>query len=96
MDHHGRADVVDDHDYIALFNPVAANRFTLALFAKIKSLAHLGLTGVARPEYGEDIHSIAYRERIIFFRIRENELIVVRVLHGHQEISPDDFQNIED
>jgi toxin ParE1/3/4 len=88
--------VVDDHDYIALSNPLAASRFTLAIFAKMKSVATLGLTGVARTEHGDDLHAITYLERIIFFRVRKSELIIVRVLHGHQEISPDDFQNIED
>lgn len=68
----------------------------MSIFEKMKSAANSGLTGVARPEYGDDIHSIVYRERIIFFRVGESELIVVRVMHGHQEISTDDFLNIED
>lgn len=68
----------------------------MSIFEKMKSTANLGLTGVSRSEYGDDIHSIAYRERIIFFRVRESELIVLRVMHGHQEISADDFLNIED
>ncbi|MGK9050031.1 type II toxin-antitoxin system RelE/ParE family toxin [Neorhizobium petrolearium] len=87
--------MVDDHDYIALSSPLAASRFALSIFAKVRSLAELGLTGVSRSEFGEGLRSIAYRERIIFFRIRGNELVVVRVLHGHQEISPDYFKTDE-
>lgn len=52
--------------------------------------------GVARPEHGQGLFAIAYRDRIIFFRASESELTVVRVLHGHKDISPEDFLNIKD
>ena len=88
--------MVEDHDYIQLHNPSAANRFTLDVFAKVRSLADLGLTGVDRPDCGEGIRSISYRERIIFFRVSDTALTILRVLHGHQDISPDLFTDITD
>ncbi|MGF9562430.1 type II toxin-antitoxin system RelE/ParE family toxin [Neorhizobium sp. JUb45] len=91
-----RADVVEDHDHIAFYNPVAATAFAREIFAKMRSAASLGLTGVDRSEYGEGLRSLAFRERIIFFHISETELTVVRVLHGHQDISSADFMNIRD
>ncbi|WP_046600195.1 type II toxin-antitoxin system RelE/ParE family toxin [Neorhizobium galegae] len=89
-----RADLIEDHAYISLENPPAADRFVLDIFAKVHSFAELGLTGVER-EFGTGIRSFAYRERIIFFRISETELTVLRVLHGHQNVSPDDFTTNE-
>ncbi len=56
----------------------------------------MGLTGIGRPDCGEGIRSISYRERIIFFRVSDTALTILRVLHGHQDISPDLFNDIED
>lgn len=41
------------------------------------------------------LRSITYRERVIFFRIGESDLTVLRVLHGHQDISAKDFKQEE-
>jgi len=88
--------VVEDHDHIAFYNPVAATAFARDIFTKMRTTASLGLTGVDRSEYRAGLRSLAYRERIIFFQITETELTVIRVLHGHQDISPAHFMNIED
>lgn len=88
--------MVENHDRIAFYNPAAATAFAREVFAKMRSVAGLGLTGVDRSEYGDGLRSLAYRERIIFFQISEAELTVVRVLHGHQDISIAHFMNIED
>jgi toxin ParE1/3/4 len=86
-----RADLIEDHAYIARENPFAADHFILDLYARVQSFAAAGLTGVNREEFGEEIRSMAYRERLIFFRINEIEMTVLRVLHGHQHVSSDDF-----
>jgi plasmid stabilization system protein ParE len=41
------------------------------------------------------LRSISYRERVIFFRIDETDLTVLRVLHGHQDIPASDFKQEE-
>ncbi|WP_395774825.1 type II toxin-antitoxin system RelE/ParE family toxin [Agrobacterium pusense] len=90
-----RQDVAEDHAYIAMENPAAADRLALEIFDKVESLAALGLSGVSRSSYGAGLRSIAYRGRVIFFRVNENELTVLRVLHGHQDISADHFKQEE-
>lgn len=90
-----RRDLVDDHAYIETENPPATDRLVLDIYNKIESTAALGLTGVSRSGYGVGIRSIAYRERVIFFRVSDSELTVMRVLHGHQDISADDFKQEE-
>ena len=90
-----RRDLAEDHAYIETENPLAADRFALDIFNKIESIAALGLSGVSRSGYGAGLRSIAYRERVIFFRVDENELTVLRVLHGHQDISANDFKQEE-
>jgi plasmid stabilization system protein ParE len=37
------------------------------------------------------MRSFAYRQRVIYFIVRDQELVVVRVLHGREHISPKDF-----
>ncbi|WP_332303562.1 type II toxin-antitoxin system RelE/ParE family toxin [Rhizobium sp. GR12] len=90
-----RLDVAEDHAYIETENPVAADRLVLDIFSKIESVAALGLSGVSRSGYGVGLRSISYRERVIFFRIDEADLTVLRVLHGHQDISASDFKQEE-
>ncbi|MRG64404.1 type II toxin-antitoxin system RelE/ParE family toxin [Rhizobium pusense] len=93
-----RQDVAEDHAYIAVENPAAADRLALEIFDKVESLAALGLSGVSRSSYGAGLRSIACRDRVIFFRVNENELTVLRVLrvlHGHQDISADHFKQEE-
>ena len=85
----------EDHAYPELNNPFAADRLVLDIFAKVQSMADLGISGSARPEFGEGMRSIAYRERIIFFHVSDSELTVLRVLHGHHDISPDYFKTDE-
>lgn len=91
-----RADLVEDHLYIAQDNPVAADRFVLDFDAKVRSFAQRGLSGVKRDEFGRDVRSFVYRDRVIVFLITDEELTVLRVLHGHQDISAIHFKHEEE
>ncbi|WP_353939157.1 type II toxin-antitoxin system RelE/ParE family toxin [uncultured Agrobacterium sp.] len=91
-----RLDVAIEHAYISVRNVASADRLALEIRRKVDSIAALGLTGVSRSDYGSGIRSIACRERLIFFRVVDDELIVLRVLHGHQDISAEDFEQEED
>lgn len=85
----------DDHIYIALENPVAADRFVFDLEAKVRAFADGGLTGVRRAELGQGLRSFTYQKRIVVFKATEEELIVLRILHGHQDLSAIDFKQEE-
>jgi len=37
------------------------------------------------------MRSFAYRQRVIYFVVRDQELFVIRIPHGHQDTSPEDF-----
>ncbi|MBW9087781.1 type II toxin-antitoxin system RelE/ParE family toxin [Rhizobium wenxiniae] len=90
-----RADLFEDHGYIAHENSLAADRFFLDIYRKVEAFARNGLTGTDRREFGDGIRSFTYRERIIFFKLSDTELTVLRVLHGRQNISPSYFQDSE-
>ncbi len=65
------------------------------MYLKVETVARDGLTGIDRSELGYGVRSFSYRERIIFFNVSETELTVLRLAHGHQDISPDYFKTDE-
>ncbi|MGA1801232.1 type II toxin-antitoxin system RelE/ParE family toxin [Rhizobium sp. HT1-10] len=86
-----RADLIEQYRHIAESNPLVADRFILTLERKVRSLARLGLTGVSRDTLKPGMRSFAYRQRVIYFVVRDQELFVIRILHGHQDTSHEDF-----
>ena len=83
-------DLLAIHNYIADFNPVAARRRLHDLNTKIKWMAETGVTGVPRA-FIPGLRAFPYRERCIYFVVSEDTMTVLRILHGHQSTSPDDF-----
>ena len=90
-----RADLRAIHRYIAQQDPLAADRFVLDVHAKLLQLADLGLTGIRRNEVSAGLRSFAYRERAVYFRLTDSHLHIIRILHGRQDLSPDDFTESE-
>lgn len=87
-------DLLADHNYIARFNPVAARRFLDDINVKMISLARYGITGVPRS-FAPNLRAFPYRDRCIYFIVDDKKMCVLRVLHGHQDISSDDFKQEE-
>ena len=44
-------------------------------------------TGKARPELSSDVRSISVASHTIFYRIQREQLQIIRVLHGRQDIN---------
>jgi len=59
------------------------------------SLAELGLSGSPRDWVSDGLRGFPYRERCFYFRVSENKLYVVRILHGKQDIDSQDFPNVD-
>lgn len=79
--------------YIEKENSVAAKAFVADLSTKARSLAASGLAGVPRSYISEKLYAFPYRERCFYFRVIENHLVVLRVLHGKQDVTPDLFKD---
>ncbi|MDO1581671.1 type II toxin-antitoxin system RelE/ParE family toxin [Rhizobium oryzicola] len=86
-----RADLAQAYRYLADLNEPAADRLIVELESKARTIATLGLNGRDRSDLAFNVRSIAYRSRILFFRTTPDEVIILRVLHGHQNISADFF-----
>lgn len=43
-------------------------------------------TGKARPELSPDVRSVSVVSHVIFYRVQREELQVIRILHGRQDV----------
>ncbi|MBY4607625.1 type II toxin-antitoxin system RelE/ParE family toxin [Rhizobium sp. 9T] len=71
--------------YIATDAPVAARRLIDQIGKKI------GFTGVNRSWLSPGLRAVIHKNRCIYFVVRDGELHVIRVLHGREDASPEDF-----
>ena len=69
--------------------------FLQDLVTKVYSLADEGVTGVSRDWVSRGLRAFPYRNRCFYFRIIEDEMILIRVLHGKQDVSSSNF-SLED
>jgi toxin ParE1/3/4 len=69
-----------------------ADRFVVDLETKMRSLASSGFSGVPRDYITEKLCAFPYRQRCFYFRIDGGEMVLVRVLHGRQDLSPEHFK----
>lgn len=90
-----RADLRSIYKYIAAENPRAAAAFVLDIDLKIRSIAQSGFPGVARDEIGQRLRALPYRDRCIYFRVKDSHILIVRILHGRQDLSSKDFPESE-
>ena len=74
------------HAHIAQDSPVNAQRFISDLIGQIYRVAELHLDGVSREWIRPGLRAFPYRKRCIYFRVQEETLYVLRVLHGAQDI----------
>ena len=75
---------MDGDDRVAL-------TFVSDLHAKIIHLAKSGSNGVARDWISPGLRAFPLRDRCIYFRIDGDRMLVLRVLHGHQDVEQQDF-----
>ncbi len=43
--------------------------------------------GNLRPEYGEDIRSLPLGQHVVLYHSREDEVLIVRVIHSSRDIA---------
>ncbi len=77
--------------YIATSSPHYAREFLSDLTAKIAWIAEVGFTGSPRDHILEGLRGFPYRGRCIYFRIYSDRVVILRVMHGAQDVKPQDF-----
>jgi toxin ParE1/3/4 len=56
-------------------------------------LAGSGTSGVSRENLRPGLRALVYKNRIIYFRVTQDECRIVRVLHSRQDISTQSFSD---
>ena len=79
-------DMEDIRDYISKDSPENADGFIELLIEKMVTLATQTEIGRPRPELQEGIRSLPIQNYIIFYRIKESHIEIVRVLSGYRDI----------
>lgn len=70
-----------------------AGRFADRLDAELAKLAHLGHSGVSREWIGPGLRLTIFASYCIYFRLTDDETIVVRVLHASRDVSQIPFES---
>lgn len=82
-----RSDIRDIRAYSKLtFGKRVARDYLDGLIAAFDRLAMRPLIGVAERDLGKDMRSFAYRSHRIFYRVDEDELLIVRILHHARDL----------
>ena len=80
-----RNDLQDIKDYIAQDNPKAATKYMGILKQKCTMLAKTPTIGVCREEYC-GLYKFPIGSYLIFYRITDIGIEVIRILHGARDI----------
>lgn len=71
--------------YLADRDPGAARRWVQSVRQTCHLLGEQPHIGRARPEYGSGIRGIAAGRYVIFYRLRDDEVEILRVLRGARD-----------
>jgi toxin ParE1/3/4 len=79
-------DLADITDYISRDNPVRALSFANELEAHCMKIGERPLSFPGRTEWGADKRSAVYGRYVVIFKLNEDHVEVLRVVHGARDI----------
>jgi toxin ParE1/3/4 len=66
--------------------PAVAERYANEFYDKGKALAQFPEIGRSRPEIAPHLRSTLVKPYVIFYRIHDDEVQILRILHGRQDL----------
>jgi len=85
-------DLTEIYLYIAREDTETAAIFINELHKKIYWIAKAGFTGSPRDWIRPGLRAHPYKERCIYFRIKDDELHILRILHARQDVTKQEFE----
>jgi toxin ParE1/3/4 len=79
-------DIHEIWDYIAEESPTAADRVMRRIEKTFDAMAAYPEIGRARPELGDGLRGLIVGSHIIFYRSKDADVEIVRVLHSARDI----------
>jgi len=83
-----RSDLDETWLYIAHDNPDAADKYIRAIVSRFPTLPSTPLMGRERPELSPGLRSFVVGHHVIFYRLFEGGIEIVRVLDGVRDLPP--------
>ncbi len=80
-------DLIDTWQYISLDSVENADRFVDLIYDKCTELASMPEMGRKRDELIPGIRSFPVKRYVIFYRIRKNQVEIIRVLSAYRDLS---------
>jgi len=84
-----------DEDLIAIWlniaadNPLAADRVLDAIERRWRQIAQYPYSGIARDDIGAGIRHLIVGQYLTLYRVTDEAIEIIRVLHGRRKISPE-------
>ena len=85
-------DITAIWDQIAQHNAEAAERVVMAIEDRIDLLGSFPRLGTPCPHLAPGLRRMQWRSYLIYYRLRNDMVEVVRALYGRREITPGSFE----
>jgi len=87
-----KEDLIDLWEYIAAHDELAADRYADHVFERASELLIHPELGRPRPELHPGVHSLLCRNHLIFYRVGQNVIEVLRILHGSMDLPSQTYE----
>jgi toxin ParE1/3/4 len=88
-----KEDLFEIWEFIADHDEVAADRYIDHLRDRASELLHFPELGRARDEIHPGLRSLLARNHLLFYRIEDQEVQVLRILHGSMDLPNQTFED---
>ncbi len=86
-------DMLEIWDHIAQHNPEAADRVVVAVETTIELLSDFPSIGTPCPHLAPGLRRTLWRQYLIYYRVNETNVEIVRALHGRRNVTTDQFHD---
>ncbi len=86
-----RRDLANLSNPVAKTSPSGADALVEQITRKMKWIAEVDFTGVPREELGPGIRAVPIRNRCIYFLNEPDRIVILRILHGAQDVAAQPF-----
>jgi toxin ParE1/3/4 len=85
-------DLIEIWLYVAQDSPVAADRLLDRIDARLQQLSLMPLSGPSRHDLLPGLRHLVIGNFLVFYRVEETGVVIVRVMHGRRDITPEDLE----
>jgi toxin ParE1/3/4 len=87
-------DLAKLYTHIAFSHPSAAKTYLAGLSTQLYKLASLGISGAPRDWIAPGLRAFPYKSHCIYFRMTDDKMIILRIVHGSRDISAQLFSDV--